>query len=54
MIKSCFGMRGFDVLIQACRKHGSPEPLLRYKILGFWVEFVGRNVKKLPRKVLNK
>jgi len=28
-----------DVMVQACRKYGSPEPVLRYEDSGFWVEF---------------
>jgi ATP-dependent DNA helicase RecG len=31
--------RGVDVMVQACRKYGSPEPVLRYEDSGFWVEF---------------
>jgi len=30
--------RGIDVMVQACRKYGSPEPVLRYEDSGFWVE----------------
>ncbi|MDX8403262.1 MAG: ATP-binding protein [Mariprofundaceae bacterium] len=42
--------RGVDVMVQECRKSGSPEPVLRYEDSGFWVEFYSKATAKTPGK----
>ena len=43
---------GVDVMVRACRKYGSPEPVLRYEDSGFWVEFSGKTQGKTPDMIL--
>jgi len=45
---------GVDVMVQACREYGLPDPVLRYDDSGFWVEFVGKHMEKTTQKTTQK
>jgi len=47
-------LNGVDVMVQACREYGLPDPVLRYDDSGFWVEFVGKHMEKTTQKTTQK